>query len=175
MSKLEKLGCSKSLVGLVPNGLHLQHRRHRPLYDHGRSLGGAGHKHAPNADPTTDHPGGCGSDFERGERRAGASFIALVATLSVIPTIPVEGMALILGIDRFLSMFRGLVNMIGNGLATLVPARWEGELERQTLRQTSPEKRHCLVLGLHPQFCHKRRCSKRGRRDFALNQRDSGI
>jgi aerobic C4-dicarboxylate transport protein len=47
----------------------------------------------------------------------GASFVALVATLSVIPSIPVAGMALILGIDRFLSMFRALVNMIGNGVA----------------------------------------------------------
>ena len=55
----------------------------------------------------------------------GAAFIALVATLSVIPTIPVAGMALILGIDRFMSMFRGLVNMIGNGVATLVVAQWE--------------------------------------------------
>jgi aerobic C4-dicarboxylate transport protein len=64
----------------------------------------------------------------------GASFIALVATLSVIPTIPVAGMALILGIDRFMSMFRGLVNMIGNGVATLVVARWENELDQETLR-----------------------------------------
>jgi aerobic C4-dicarboxylate transport protein len=63
----------------------------------------------------------------------GASFIALVATLSVVPTIPVAGMALILGIDRFLSMFRAVVNMIGNGVATLVLARWEGELERDIL------------------------------------------
>jgi aerobic C4-dicarboxylate transport protein len=44
-------------------------------------------------------------------------------------------MALILGIDRFLSMFRALVNMIGNGVATLVLARWEGELESETLKQ----------------------------------------
>jgi len=64
----------------------------------------------------------------------GASFIALVATLSVIPTIPVAGMALILGIDRFMSMFRGLVNMIGNGVATLIVARWENELSREALR-----------------------------------------
>ena len=65
----------------------------------------------------------------------GASFIALVATLWVVPTIPVAGMALILGIDRFLSMFRGTVNMIGNGVATLVLARWEGELDAETLRR----------------------------------------
>src|SRR5271166_28430 len=65
----------------------------------------------------------------------GASFIALVATLTVIPTIPVAGMALILGIDRFMSMFRALINMIGNGVATLVVARWENELSRETLQQ----------------------------------------
>jgi aerobic C4-dicarboxylate transport protein len=44
-------------------------------------------------------------------------------------------MALILGIDRFLSMFRALVNMIGNGVATLVLARWEGELTGQALQE----------------------------------------
>ena len=65
----------------------------------------------------------------------GASFIALVATLSVIPTIPVAGMALILGIDRFMSMFRALVNVIGNGVATLVVARLNGELDRPTLQR----------------------------------------
>jgi len=43
-------------------------------------------------------------------------------------------MALILGIDRFMSMFRGLVNMIGNGVATLIVARWENELSREALR-----------------------------------------
>jgi aerobic C4-dicarboxylate transport protein len=65
----------------------------------------------------------------------GAAFIALVGTLAVVPAIPVAGMALILGIDRFMSMFRALVNMIGNGVATVVVARWEGDLERETLRQ----------------------------------------
>jgi aerobic C4-dicarboxylate transport protein len=68
----------------------------------------------------------------------GAAFIALVATLSVIPTVPVAGMALILGIDRFMSMFRALVNMIGNGVATVVLARWEGELEPGTLQRNLP-------------------------------------
>ena len=63
----------------------------------------------------------------------GASFIALVGTLMVVPTIPVAGMALILGIDRFLSMFRAVVNMIGNGVATLVLALWEGEFDKDTL------------------------------------------
>ncbi len=60
----------------------------------------------------------------------GASFIALVATLTVVPTIPVAGMALLLGIDRFMSTARALVNMIGNGVATVVVARWEKEIDR---------------------------------------------
>jgi aerobic C4-dicarboxylate transport protein len=54
--------------------------------------------------------------------------------MMVIPTIPVAGMALILGIDRFLSMCRAVVNMIGNAVATLVIARWENELDRTALR-----------------------------------------
>jgi aerobic C4-dicarboxylate transport protein len=65
----------------------------------------------------------------------GAAFIALVGTMMVIPTIPVAGMALILGIDRFLSMCRATVNMLGNGVATVVVARWEKELDRETLRR----------------------------------------
>jgi aerobic C4-dicarboxylate transport protein len=64
----------------------------------------------------------------------GASFIALVGTLMVIPTIPVAGMALILGIDRFMSMCRATVNMIGNGVATVVVARWEKEIDPEVLR-----------------------------------------
>ena len=54
--------------------------------------------------------------------------------MMVIPTIPVAGMALILGIDRFLSMCRAVVNMIGNAVATMVIARWEKELDRTALR-----------------------------------------
>jgi aerobic C4-dicarboxylate transport protein len=65
----------------------------------------------------------------------GAAFIALVGTLIVIPTIPVAGMALLLGIDRFMSMFRALVNMTGNGIATLVVARWEKEIDGKTLQK----------------------------------------
>src|SRR5262249_40108940 len=65
----------------------------------------------------------------------GAAFIALVGTLMVIPTIPVAGMALILGIDRFMSMCRATVNMVGNGVATIVVARWEKELSPATLQK----------------------------------------
>ncbi|SHF10184.1 aerobic C4-dicarboxylate transport protein [Kaistia soli DSM 19436] len=59
----------------------------------------------------------------------GAGFITLAATLSVVPTVPVAGMALILGVDRFMSECRALTNFIGNAVATLVVARWEGELD----------------------------------------------
>lgn len=64
----------------------------------------------------------------------GAGFITLAATLSVVPTVPVAGMALILGIDRFMSECRALTNFIGNAVATLVVARWEGELDRDQMR-----------------------------------------
>jgi aerobic C4-dicarboxylate transport protein len=53
----------------------------------------------------------------------------------VIPSIPVAGMAIILGIDRFMSMFRAVVNMSGNAVATLVIARWEGEIDPATLKR----------------------------------------
>jgi aerobic C4-dicarboxylate transport protein len=84
----------------------------------------------------------------------GASFIALVGTLSVIPTIPVAGMALILGIDRFMSMFRALVNMIGNGVATLVVARWENELGRETLQRNLAKLETCDMPALAR--CHEK-------------------
>lgn len=63
----------------------------------------------------------------------GAGFITLAATLSVVPTVPVAGMALILGIDRFMSECRALTNFIGNAVATIVVARWEGRLDKDAL------------------------------------------
>ena len=63
----------------------------------------------------------------------GAGFITLAATLSVVPSVPVAGMALILGVDRFMSEVRALTNFVGNAVATLVVARWEGELDEARL------------------------------------------
>jgi aerobic C4-dicarboxylate transport protein len=136
MAKLEKLGCSKSLVGLVvPTGFTFN-TDGSSLY---MTIAALFVAQATNtyltliqqltifAVAVLTSKGASGVQ--------GASFIALVGTLSVIPTIPVAGMALILGIDRFLSMFRATVNMVGNGVATLVLARWEGELDRETLQQ----------------------------------------
>lgn len=135
MSKLELLGCSKSLVGLVvPTGFTFN-TDGTSLYMTMAALfvAQATNTHLTLTQQLTifvvavlTSKGASGVQ--------GASFIALVGTLMVVPSIPVAGMALILGIDRFLSMFRALVNMIGNGVATLVLALWEGELDKITLR-----------------------------------------
>ncbi|WP_337267250.1 dicarboxylate/amino acid:cation symporter [Oryzifoliimicrobium ureilyticus] len=75
----------------------------------------------------------------------GAGFITLAATLSVVPAVPVAGMALILGIDRFMSECRALTNLVGNAVATVVVARWENELDKQMFadalagRPTNPQ------------------------------------
>ena len=63
----------------------------------------------------------------------GAGFITLAATLAVVPTIPVAGMTLILGIDKFMSECRALTNIIGNGVATVVVSKWERELDKERL------------------------------------------
>jgi aerobic C4-dicarboxylate transport protein len=65
----------------------------------------------------------------------GSGFIVLAATLSSLGTLPVAGLALILGIDRFMSEARALTNVIGNGVATLVVAKWTGELDVVTMRR----------------------------------------
>ncbi len=65
----------------------------------------------------------------------GSGFIVLAATLSAVGNVPVAGLALILGIDRFMSEARALTNLVGNGVATLVVAKWCGELDTQQLRQ----------------------------------------
>jgi aerobic C4-dicarboxylate transport protein len=64
----------------------------------------------------------------------GAGFITLAATLSIVPSVPVAGMALILGIDRFMSECRSLTNFVGNAVATVVISRWEGALDRDRVR-----------------------------------------
>ncbi|GGE82263.1 dicarboxylate/amino acid:cation symporter [Sphingomonas prati] len=63
----------------------------------------------------------------------GAGFITLAATLSIVPTVPLAGMALILGVDRFMSECRSLTNFIGNAVATVVVARWENALDKDAL------------------------------------------
>jgi len=136
MTKLEKLGCSKSLVGLVVPTGYTFNTDGTSLY---MTLAALFVAQATNTHLTLTQQLTIFAVAVLTSKGAsgvqGAAFIALVGTLSVVPTIPVAGMALILGIDRFMSMCRALVNMIGNGVATLVLARWEGELEPSALRQ----------------------------------------
>jgi aerobic C4-dicarboxylate transport protein len=63
----------------------------------------------------------------------GAGFITLAATLAVIPDLPIAALALLVGVDRFMSECRALTNFVGNGVGTLVIARWEGDLDRERL------------------------------------------
>ncbi len=63
----------------------------------------------------------------------GSGFIVLAATLSAVGHVPVAGLALILGIDRFMSEARALTNLIGNGVATLVVAKWTGDIDSARL------------------------------------------
>lgn len=65
----------------------------------------------------------------------GSGFITLAATLAIVPKVPIAGMALILGVDRFMSECRSLTNFIGNAVATIGVARWEGALDRDQLRR----------------------------------------
>jgi aerobic C4-dicarboxylate transport protein len=135
MEKLQKLGCSKSLVGLVVPTGYTFNTDGSSIYMTLAALFVAQATNTPltfTQQVTLMAVAVLTSKGASGVQ--GAAFIALVGTLMVIPTIPVAGMALILGIDRFMSMFRAMVNMIGNGVATLVVARWEGELDREQLQ-----------------------------------------
>ncbi|MEM8513865.1 aerobic C4-dicarboxylate transport protein [Massilia sp. MP_M2] len=130
MRKLERLGCSKPVVGLVvPTGYSFN-LDGTNIYMTMAALFVA---QATNTELTLTQEltillvamltskGASGI--------TGAGFITLAATLAVVPTIPVAGMALILGIDRFMSEARALTNFIGNGVATVVVSKWENELD----------------------------------------------
>src|SRR5579863_8985430 len=136
MEKMERLGCSPALVGLVVPTGYTFNTDGTSMYMTIAALFVAQATHTPLtlyqelaifAVAVLTSKGASGVQ--------GAAFIALVGTMMVIPTIPVAGMAIILGIDRFMSMFRALINMVGNGVATVVVARWEKELDRKSLQQ----------------------------------------
>ncbi len=74
----------------------------------------------------------------------GAGFVTLAATLAIVPDIPIQSIALILGIDKFMSECRALTNLIGNGVATVVISRWEGELDTKALHETMA---HPIMVG----------------------------
>jgi aerobic C4-dicarboxylate transport protein len=130
MEKLERLGCSKPVVGLVVPTGYVFNTDGSSIY---MTLAALFVAQATNTDLTISQQIAIFAVAMLTSKGAsgvtGASFIALVGTLSVVPTIPVAGMALILGIDRFMSEARALVNVIGNGIATIVISRTEGELD----------------------------------------------
>jgi len=74
----------------------------------------------------------------------GAGFVTLAATLTIIPDIPIQSLALLVGIDKFMSECRALTNLVGNGVATIVVSRWEGELDRDKLHSAMA---HPVELG----------------------------
>ena len=71
---------------------------------------------------------------------AGAGFVTLAATLGSIPTIPVAGLVLLLGVDRFLNEARAITNLVGNGLATIAVAKWEGAFDAARWNEATGDK-----------------------------------
>jgi len=136
MGKMERLGCSEALVGLVVPTGYTFNTDGTSIYMTMAALfvAQATNTHLTLMQQLTIL--GVAILTSKGASGVqGAAFIALVGTLMVIPTIPVAGMALILGIDRFMSMLRAAINMLGNGVATVVVARWEHEIDPETLRR----------------------------------------
>ncbi|HEX5343553.1 MAG TPA: dicarboxylate/amino acid:cation symporter [Duganella sp.] len=130
INKLERMGCGKSVVGLVvPTGYSFN-LDGTNIYMTMAALFVA---QATNTDLTLMQEltilGVAMLTSKGASGITGAGFITLAATLHVVPDIPVAGMALILGIDRFMSECRALTNFIGNGVAAVVVSRWEKELD----------------------------------------------
>ena len=134
MGKLERLGCSQSVVGLVVPAGYSFNLDGTNIYLTMAALFVA---QATNTDITLGQQLTLLAVAMISSKGAsgvtGSGFVTLAATLAVVPTIPIEGMALILGIDRFMSECRAITNIIGNAVATVVVSRWEGELDKTRL------------------------------------------
>jgi aerobic C4-dicarboxylate transport protein len=136
MAKLENLGCSKSVVGLViPTGYSFN-LDGTSIY---LTMAAIFVAQATNTKLTLIQTltilGVLLLSSKGAAGVTGSGFITLAATFAAVPTIPVAGLALILGVDRFMSEARALTNMIGNGVATLVVSRWEHELDKEKMSQ----------------------------------------
>jgi aerobic C4-dicarboxylate transport protein len=143
MQKLEYLGCSKALVGLVVPTGYTFNTDGSSLYITLAALfvAQATNTHLSLMQQLTVF--GVAVLTSKGASGVqGAGFVALAGTLMVVPDIPVAGMALLLGVDRFLSTFRALVNMIGNGVASLVIAMSEKEIDAASLQRALMERSH---------------------------------
>ncbi|RDZ27685.1 dicarboxylate/amino acid:cation symporter [Lysobacter silvisoli] len=135
MRKLERLGCSKPVVGLVVPSGYSFNLDGTNIYLTMATIFVA---QALNVDLSLTQELTLLAVAMLTSKGAsgvtGAGFITLAATLTVVPSVPVAGLALILGIDRFMSEARALTNFVGNGVATIVVARWENELDRDKLQ-----------------------------------------
>jgi aerobic C4-dicarboxylate transport protein len=134
MQKLERLGCSRSVVGLVVPSGYSFNLDGTNIY---LTMAAIFVAQALNIELTLRQEltllGVAMLTSKGASGVTGAGFITLAATLAVVPSIPVAGLALILGIDRFMSESRSLTNFIGNGVAAIVVARWENELDMAKL------------------------------------------
>ncbi len=134
MEKMERAGCGKSVVGLVvPTGYSFN-LDGTNIY---MTLAALFIAQATNTELTLGHQIALLLVAMLSSKGAagvtGAGFITLAATLAVVPEVPVAGMALILGVDRFMSECRALTNFMGNAVATVVVSRWENALDRERL------------------------------------------
>lgn len=136
MKKLENAGCEKGVVGLVvPTGYSFN-LDGTNIY---MTLAALFIAQACNIDLTLDHQLGLLLVAMLSSKGAagvsGAGFITLAATLVVVPEVPIAGMTLILGIDKFMSECRALTNVIGNAVATVVVSNWENRLDKDRLKE----------------------------------------
>jgi aerobic C4-dicarboxylate transport protein len=134
IEKMERAGCPKAVVGLVvPTGYSFN-LDGTNIY---MTLAALFIAQACNVDLTLGQQllllGVAMLSSKGAAGVTGAGFITLAATLSIVPSVPVAGMALILGVDRFMSECRSLTNFIGNAVATIVVSRWEGRLDHDAL------------------------------------------
>lgn len=134
MQKLERLGCPRSVVGLVVPSGYSFNLDGTNIY---LTMAAIFVAQALNIDLTLRQElallGVAMLTSKGASGVTGAGFITLAATLAVVPSIPVAGLALILGVDRFMSEARSITNFIGNGVAAIVVSRWENELDMATL------------------------------------------
>jgi len=136
MAKLEHAGCAKPVVGLViPTGYSFN-LDGTSIY---MSMAAIFIAQATGTELTLTQQLGILAVLLLTSKGAagvtGSGFITLAATLSSIPALPVAGLALLIGIDRFMSGARALTNLIGNGLATIVVAKWDGQLDMRRLKR----------------------------------------
>jgi len=139
MRKLEKLGCSKSVVGLVVPSGYSFNLDGTSIY---LTIAAIFVAQATNTHLSVGDEAVLLLVLMLTSKGAaavtGGGFITLAATLSALGTVPVSGIALLLGVDRFMSQVRSLTNLAGNAVATMVVAKWENELDqRQTERALS--------------------------------------